>query len=142
MEMADALVINKADGSNIQKAKRAQAEFTNALHLFPPAPSGWAPLVKTCSSIYNSGIEEIWEMAESFREHCIETGYLEKRRKEQSRYWMYETLREGIYNQVFHDPQMKKELEIHESAIAEGRMTSFMAASSILIKYKSRSDSR
>ena len=54
MEMADAIVINKADGNNIQKAKRAQAEFANALHLFPPSPSGWTPLVKTCSSLYNT----------------------------------------------------------------------------------------
>ena len=51
---------------------------------------------------------------------------------------MYETIREGIYNQVFNDPDMQKELEKHEKAIAEGRMTSFMAASSILNKYKSQ----
>jgi len=50
---------------------------------------------------------------------------------------MHETLREGIYDQVFNDPAMKKELEAHEKAISEGRITSFMAASAILNKYKS-----
>lgn len=141
MEMADAIVINKADGNNIQKARRAQAEFANALHLFPPSPSGWTPLVKTCSSLYNKGISEIWEMANEFLAFASDRGYLEHKRQEQSRFWMHETIKEGIYNQVFNDPRMKKEMVLHEKAMAEGRMTSFMAASSILNKYKSEDKS-
>lgn len=137
MEMADAIVINKADGNNIPRARRAQAEFANALHLFPPSLSGWIPLVKSCSSLYSEGITEIWEMAQEYYSFVTESGFLKEKRVEQSRYWMYETLRDGIYNQVFNDPVMKKELEIHEKAISEGRITSFMAASSILNKYKS-----
>ena len=137
MEMADAIVINKADGNNIRRARRAQAEFTNALHLFPPSLSGWVPLVKTCSSLYNKGIIEIWEMAQEYGTFVTKSGFLKEKRVEQSRYWMYETLRDGIYNQVFNDPAMKKELELHEKAISEGRITSFMAATSILNKYKS-----
>jgi LAO/AO transport system kinase len=137
MEMADALVINKADGNNIQKARRAQAEFANALHLFPPSPSGWTPLVKTCSSLYHKGISEVWDMAMDFHAFASQSGFLEKKRQDQSSFWMHETIRDGIYNQVFNDPQMKKELLLHEKAIAEGRMTSFMAAASILNKYKS-----
>ncbi len=141
MEMADAIVINKADGNNIQKARRAQAEFSNALHLFPPSPSGWTPLVKTCSSLNHEGIVEIWEMVGEYIQLVSEKGYLKLRRKEQSRYWMFETIREGIYNQVFNDPEMQKELDNLEKAITEGRMTSFMAASSILNKYKSQKKS-
>ena len=137
MEMADAIVINKADGNNIQKARRAQAEFANALHLFPPSPSGWTPLVKTCSSLYHKGISDIWDMALDFRAFASESGFLEKKRQDQSSFWLHETIRDGIYNQVFNDPLMKKELLLHEKAIAEGRMTSFMAAASILNKYKS-----
>ncbi|MCD4711350.1 MAG: methylmalonyl Co-A mutase-associated GTPase MeaB [Bacteroidales bacterium] len=137
MEMADAIVINKTDGNNIRRARRAQAEFANALHLFPPSLSGWVPLVKTCSSLYSKGISEIWEMAQEYASFVSETGYLKAKRLEQSRYWMYETLRDGIYNQVFNDPAMRKELEFHEKAISEGRITSFMAASSVLKKYKS-----
>ena len=137
MEMADAIVINKADGNNLKRASRAQAEFANALHLFPPSLSGWIPRVLTCSSLYSKGIPEIWEMALEYADHVKESGHLKEKRLEQSRYWMYETLRDGIYAQVFNDPAMKKELEIHEKAISEGRITSFMAASSILNKYKS-----
>jgi len=137
MEMADAIVINKADGNNMQKARRAQAEFTNALHLFPPSPSGWIPLVKTCSSLYQTGIDEIWETAKEYYKLVSQKGFLEQKRQEQARFWMHETIRDGIYNLVFNDPLMKEELELHEKAMAEGRMTSFMAAASILNKYKS-----
>jgi len=136
MEMADALVINKADGANIKKARRAQAQYTNALHLFPPALSGWIPQVKTCSSLYNEGIEEVWDMIMEYRESVSETGYINTRRKEQAKYWMYETIKEGIYQHVFHDPGMQKELKEYENAISLGQMTSFMAATSILNKYK------
>jgi len=141
MEMADAIVINKADGNNIQKARRAQAEYANALHLFPPSPSGWTPTVKTCSSLYHQGISEIWEMAGRYQNFTMNNGFLVRKRQEQSRYWLHETLRDGIYKQVFNDPQMKEELLRHEKAMAEGRMTSFMAAASILNKYKSEDKS-
>ena len=137
MEMADALVINKADGNNVQRARRAKAEYTNALHLFPPSPSGWTPRVLTCSSLYGTGIPEVWEMVEEYREQVSGSGFLDIRRKEQSRYWLNESLREGIFNQVFHDPDMKQTLAEYELAISEGRMTSFRAASAILKKYKS-----
>ncbi len=137
MEMADAIIINKADGINIPRARRAQAEFTNALHLFPPSLSGWVPRVNICSSLYNKGIPETWTLAQEYADFVTKSGFLKERRLEQSRYWMYETLRDGIYMQVFNDPAMIKELEIHEKAISEGRITSFMAASAILNKYKS-----
>lgn len=137
MEMADAIVINKADGTNIKKAGRAQAEFTSALHLFPSSPSGWVPLVKTCSSLYNDGIEEVWEMVKDYMYSVSASGYLTTRRKEQSKYWMYETIREGIYQQFFNNPLLQKQLKDYEKAIDRGQMTSFMAATSILNMYKS-----
>ncbi len=139
MEMADGIVINKADGNNIQKARRAQAEFANALHLFPPSRSGWIPRVNTCSSLYNTGIEEIWEMILEYRKSMTSSRYIETRRKEQSSYWMYETIREGIFNQVFSDSSIQKELITLEQEISEGKLTSYMAASIILNKYKSQS---
>lgn len=138
MEMADGIIINKADGNNIRKARRAKAEFTNALHLFPPAKSGWTPRVEMCSSVYNTGIEEVWEMVMDYRDFTEENGYLYRRRKDQSAYWMHETIREGFYNQVFSDPAMQTELTELENEISQGRLTPHMAAEVILNKYKSR----
>lgn len=136
MELADGIAINKADGSNIQKARRAQAEFTNALHLFPPSDSGWSPRVSTCSSLHGTGIPEIWDMIMEYREYTHANGYHHHRRQEQSRFWMHETIREGIYSRVFEDPAMRKEMDAMEKEISEGRMTSFMAAARILEKYR------
>jgi LAO/AO transport system kinase len=62
MEMADGIIINKADGDNVDKAKLAASQFRNALHLFPPAASGWTPQVLTYSGYYNLGIKKIWDM--------------------------------------------------------------------------------
>ena len=136
MEMADAIAINKADGSNIRKTKRAQAEFSNALHLFPPSPSGWTSQVKSCSSLYNTGIDEIWEMIMAYRELTINNSYFKMQRQEQSRYWLYETIKEGIYNQVFKNQDIQNQLIEYEDEIAQGRMTSFQAAIKILSKYE------
>jgi len=137
MEMADAIVINKADGNNIGRTRRAQAEFASVLHLSPPSPSGWVPQVKTCSSLYGTGIEEVWEMIGQYRQHVSESGYLTGRRQEQSRYWLYETIREGIFHQVLHSKDMQEMLEKYEEEIALGRITSFRAAARILEKFRS-----
>lgn len=136
IELADALVINKADGANIQKARRAQSEYTNALHLYPPNASGWIPRVSTCSSVYQTGIEEIWELMEEYRIRFSGDGYLERKRTEQRKYWMYESIREGIFDQVFGDPSMKSMLDHYEKEISRGTMTSYAAARAILNKYK------
>jgi LAO/AO transport system kinase len=141
MEMADGVVINKADGNNLQKAERTQAEFSSALHLFPPSLSGWVPRVQTCSSMYGHGIPEIWNMVTEYREHAAAAGFLIQKRGEQSRYWMHETIREGIHDMLFGDPGMKEELKKLEQSISEGRMTSYMAAAAILNRYKSEHNS-
>lgn len=138
MEMADAIAINKADGSNIQKTKRAQAEFSNALHLFPPAPSGWTAQVKTCSSLYGSGISEIWSMIMDYRDLAVDNNYFYIKRQQQSEYWLYETIKEGIYNHVINNADIKKLLKEYEEEIMQGRMTSFQAASIILSKYQGK----
>ena len=75
MEMADAIVINKAEGDNLKKAQRAKSEFERALQLYPPKENGWIPKVSTCSSIENSGIVEIWETIEKFLDTTKESGY-------------------------------------------------------------------
>jgi len=138
IEMADALVINKADGTNMDKARRAQAEFTHALHLFPPSSSGWVPQVLTCSSIHQVGITEIWTLLESYRERFTRNGFLERKRAEQTRTWLNESIREGIFEQLFLDPEMQSELKTMELEITRGNLTAQTAAVAILNKFKSR----
>src|SRR5699024_3905640 len=66
MEMADAVVINKADAENIKKAQLARLEYVRALHLFPKKDSGWSPEVRTSSALEQTGIQKIWEMIQEY----------------------------------------------------------------------------
>ena len=108
MEMADAIVINKADGDNVRKAKLAKTEFNRALHLFPPKKSGWMPIVETCSAIEQTGISEIWETVEKFLELTKTSGYFAGKRREQNQYWMMETIDAQLKSDFYRNPEIQK----------------------------------
>lgn len=135
MEMADAILINKADGENIEPAARAKTEYTNALHLFPLPPSGWAPQVRTCSSIEGTGIPEVWHMIRNYRKFTQGNGFFNQRRTEQSTFWMYQTLNEGLKLKFFNDPNVRKRLEELEKMMVNDQISSFAAASELLENY-------
>jgi LAO/AO transport system kinase len=135
MEMSDGIVINKADGNNIEKAELAQAQFRNALHLFPPSPSGWTPEVSTCSSITKKGIHEVWEMVLRYIDFAKSNKYFESRRMEQSKYWMYETINQELKNSFFIHENIKKELKLYENDVLNNKLSSFVAAKELLDKY-------
>ena len=110
MEMADGIVINKADGDNIQRAQLAQAQFRSALHLFPPTASGWRPEVLTYSGYFELGIPEVWDMIDRYFEFVDANGYFERKRSEQARYWMYETIDEQLRAHFYHNPEIERML--------------------------------
>lgn len=107
MEMADGIVINKADGDNIQRAQLAQAQFRSALHLFPTPPSGWTPKVLTYSGYYELGIDEVWQMIDEYFDFVRKNGYFETRRRQQSRYWMFETIDEQLRRHFYDNPDIE-----------------------------------
>ena len=133
MEMADGIVINKADGSNIDKAKLAAAQFRNALHLFPAPDSGWTPRVLTYSGFYNLGVKEIWDMVYEYIDFVKGNGYFEYRRNEQSKYWMYESINEQLRDSFYHNAKIESMLQEKEQQVLRGNLTSFVAAKSLLI---------
>lgn len=92
MEMADAIVITKADGENEKKAKQAQTEFQHALHLFEPASSGWTPKVLTTSAIQKKGIDEVWKMIDSFRDVTTANNFFHRNREQQKQLWFHDTI--------------------------------------------------
>lgn len=135
MELADGIVINKADGNNIEKAQLAQAQYRNALHLFPASQSGWMPQVLTYSGYYKNGIPEIWEMVYKYIDFTKENGYFDFRRNEQSKYWMYETINEQLKNHFFKNPAIDSELKLMEERVIQGQISSFVAAKLMLDNY-------
>ena len=135
MEMADGIIINKADGNNIEKAKLAAAHFRNALHLFPAPESGWTPQVLTYSGFYGIGIEEIWDMVVRYIDFVKANGYFERRRNEQSKYRIYETINEHLRYSIYNNPDIASMLLEKEREVLEGRTTSFTAARKLLDTY-------
>ncbi|WP_294633280.1 methylmalonyl Co-A mutase-associated GTPase MeaB [uncultured Bacteroides sp.] len=135
MEMADGIVINKADGDNLDRAKLAATQFRNALHLFPAPESGWTPQVLTYSGFYNLGVEEIWTMIYDYIAFVKENGYFEHRRNEQSKYWMYESINERLRDSFYHNPAIEAMLADKEQQVLQGKLTSFVAAKTLLDTY-------
>ncbi|HCK23253.1 MAG: methylmalonyl Co-A mutase-associated GTPase MeaB [Bacteroides graminisolvens] len=135
MEMADGIVINKADGSNVDKAQLAATQFRNALHLFPAPDSGWTPRVLTYSGFYNLGVKEIWDMIDEYIAFVKENGYFDYRRNEQSKYWMYEAINEHLRDSFYNNEVVKSMLADKERQVLEANLTSFVAARNLLDAY-------
>jgi len=135
MEMADAIVINKADGDNIKKAKLAKTEFNRALHLFPAKKSGWVPTTATCSAITGDGIANVWSTILQFLELTQSNGYFDEKRKEQNQFWMMESIVEALKMNFFQHPGILPLIEYHKKAVAHDEISPFAAAQFILKTY-------
>ncbi len=101
MEMADALIITKADGTNIEKSKLAKAEYAHAMHLFPPTESNWIPKVLTCSSTENKGIKEVYALVNAYKNFTTINNYFTLKRKQQQFELVKELLHSKIINQFY-----------------------------------------
>ncbi|MGB5819884.1 MAG: methylmalonyl Co-A mutase-associated GTPase MeaB [Saonia sp.] len=137
MEMADAIVINKADGDNIKRAKLAKVEFTRALHLYPPKENGWIPKVHSCSSLEQSGITEIWEMIYGYVALGKEKGSFTSKRKEQNKYWLLQTIDDRLKYEFYQNKSVKKMLDQRLQEVMEGKVSPFVAAKQLLDAYLS-----
>ena len=136
MEMADLIVINKADGENINQAKLAKAEFNRALHLFPMKNSEWTPKVQTCSALNGLGIEEIWETICEYIKMTKKNNYFDINRKEQNYQWMIDTINEQLLSNFFEHPQIKNQLPLIIDDVKKGIKSPFVAANYLLNLFK------
>lgn len=138
MELCDALVINKADGDNLLKAKQAAGEYKNALHLFPPPESGWIPRIATCSAINDEGIAQVYEIISSYQNHTVINGYFQNKRNEQLLMWMEDAIREGLQMALTSSDaftRMHQELKVK---VLQHEMTPQKAASLVLKEFYSK----
>lgn len=132
MEMADAIVINKADGENFKAAKLARNEFARALHLYPNKETGWKPKTLLCSALKNEGIKEIWEVVSEYSNLVKTNGYFDKKRKQQNKFWLMQTIESRLKSEFFENTAIKKELDLQLKAIEENKTTPFEAAEKLL----------
>ena len=135
MEMADMMVITKADGENVTKAELAKAQYQGALHLFPLADSGWRPQVYTCSSLEGTGLEEVWQGVEQYLQHIELNGYFTSNRNRQNKYWMYETINETLKSSFYNNPEIQERMADVEQRVLDAKLSSFIAAKELLDIY-------
>ncbi len=140
MEMADMMVITKADGENIHKAELAKAQFQGALHLFPLPDSQWRAKVYTCSSLDGTGLEEVWKGVEEYLDFIQANGYYDDNRNRQNKYWMYETINETLKSSFYNNPQIESRIAEVEQRVLEAKLSSFIAAKELLDIYFQRED--
>lgn len=132
MEMADAIAINKADGENVKAAQKARREYKNAVHLFPPTPSGWEPRVLTCSALNKEGLPEIVETIEKYTHEMKSQGLFLKKRQAQDINWMHETIISELRRSFYGNPDSKSKMLEMEDKVKSGEITPFMAAKEVL----------
>lgn len=135
MEMADLILINKADGDNITRAQLAKREFENALHLFPALENGWIPKVQTTSAIMNKGMDDVWQSINEYIDLTKSNAYFKTKRKEQSVDILRDSLEGSIMDSFYTNPEIKSLLKDIEDKIAAGLLNPYDAAESLVDLY-------
>ena len=136
MEMADMVVINKADGDNVKMSKMARIQYQNALHIFPQSESGWSPVVSTASALKNTGISNVWDEVLKFKDLIDENGYFLKNRNHQQIKWMYNNINEELKQLFYGSKNIKSQLTELEDDIVSSKISPVKAAQKILEEFK------
>ena len=142
LELADLVAVNKADGDNVTKAKRAAADYRRAIHLMTPPSSTWTPPVLTCSAIEDTGLAEIWSEIVRHREAMTATGERDERRRGQQLRWMWSMIGDRLLEQFQQAPAVKKRLDEVTAGVLAGRLPAAVAADSLLAAFRDVAPSR
>jgi len=137
MELADALIINKADGDNKPRAMAAKLEYNRALTYLAPATEGWQTQAYTSSAVTGEGIDEIWAVIRRFQKLTVESGTLEKRRSTQTLEWVYAMVEEYLQNSFYHHAGVKDMRGRIEQDVVNGIMPPTVAAEKLIGAFKS-----
>ena len=135
VEMADLIVVNKADGDLAPAAERARRDYTSALHLLRPENADWSPRVVKCSAVTGDGLDDIWTSVEAFREATEDSGRFVSRRADQARAWMWNEVNETLLGELRSAPAVRKALGELEPAVAGGAVGPSEAARRILAAF-------
>ncbi|MCB1768532.1 MAG: methylmalonyl Co-A mutase-associated GTPase MeaB, partial [Candidatus Competibacteraceae bacterium] len=138
MELADALLVNKADGDNKIRANMARAEYNRALHFLAPATEGWRTKAYSCSSMSGEGIDTIWSVIQQFREQTTGSGVFEKRRQRQTLDWVYSMVEEHLRASFFNHAGVESIRAEIEEAVINGHIPPTVAAQQLIHKYEGR----
>lgn len=132
MELADLIVVNKADGDLAAAAQRTAADHRNAVALLQPARRSWKPEVLTCSSLDRSGIDEVWQAIQRFRDAMLSSGELAMARSTQAEAWMWSEVRDALLTRFSSDERVRAQLPLVGALVSAGSITPAAAARGLL----------
>ena len=132
MELADLIVVNKADGDNLQAAELSCGELNNALHYLRPATKGWSTKALTCSALHKSGLPEIWHQIERFLSQGKESGVFDERRTQQITQWFEDLITEAVLNRFYADPIITALLPELKAKVESGELPVLLAVKQLL----------
>jgi len=132
IEMADAIVINKADGNNVKRTKSAEVEFKRALQLYPPKDNGWVPTVTSCSALHNSGIHETWDVVKAYISQAKKEGGFLENRNTQNENWLLQTIDDHLKSNFYSDHNIKAKLTELIAEVTQNKISPFRAAELLL----------
>lgn len=128
MELADAVVVNKADGENKLPAEKTKKDYDQFLHMLKPSTKGWQSKAFTCSALKNDGIDDIWNVIKTFQSLTEESGVMAERRRSQAKDWVHTLISEQMNHYFYRHPYVKKHLADWENKAMDGAVTSAQAA--------------
>jgi LAO/AO transport system kinase len=136
VELADAIIVNKADGDLAAAAQRAARDYRNALHLLTPASAAWMVPVLTCSALQHAGIDEVWANVGRFREVMEGCGHFTERRSTQAHAWMWNEIAETLLQTLKDDPRIAHHLPDLERRVADGELAPGAAARRLVSTFR------
>ena len=132
LEIADSVIINKADGDNVEKAQRARQEYEMALHFLHSPSKLWTPPVQTCSALNSSGVEDAWNTVLSYCEKMKEGTEFSSKRTKQALSWMWSMVEDGLKDRFHNNESVKKELPVMADSVKKGLTAPTVAAEKLL----------
>ena len=135
MEMADSLIINKADGDNLLNAQKARKEYQNAIHLFPKNENEWIPKALVASATNGLNMKKAFDTIDSFVNHTKVNGAFQSKRKSQDKYWLHESIKDTLMSNFYSAQWLKKEIAQVEKDVVEGKLSSFEGADKLIKLY-------
>jgi LAO/AO transport system kinase len=135
VELADALLITKADGQNAIKAEAMRIEMERVLHYLTPTTPGWHPAALSCSSLNEHGISEVWQTIAAYRDSTTKSGYFQKRRRQQAVDWLRTMVHEHLEEAFYRHPGVADAAPGIEEAVAQGSLPATSAVQNLLAKF-------
>ncbi|KOS68136.1 transporter [Lysinibacillus contaminans] len=123
MELADAIVVHKADGDNVRLAKKTVSEYKQILHFLQPATPGWMSTALPVSSWENRGLDKVWDTIGEFKQTVVANNFWSIRRQNQTKEWFQSMITDHLIDSFYGDPARKEQVQLLERQILNGQLT-------------------